>query len=252
MIACADDPEVVALLPQAACPVETYGFSAGASLRLSALHDDGQRTRFTSTGPGGEAHWAMPLPGRHNALNAAAVVALSRHLGYADVEAARAMETFSGVRRRQEVRGQVNGITVLDDFAHHPTAVASTIEAIRGRYPGQRLWAVFEPRSFTARSDRFREAFVAALSGADRVVLAPPYQSGYSAGVAVLDTAAAAGAIASGGGWARAAADTEEILALLGGEARPGDVVLIMSNGGFDNIHQRLLEALANGGTTAP
>jgi UDP-N-acetylmuramate: L-alanyl-gamma-D-glutamyl-meso-diaminopimelate ligase len=156
----------------------------------------------------------------------------------------KALQTFLGVKRRQEVRGVVNSITVVDDFAHHPTAVRLTIEAIRHQYKGARVWAVFEPRSFTARSSRFQDAFGPALSAAERVILAPAFQPPKSELKQCLNTRAIADQISQSGGWALAAADTDEILASLVEQSQPGDVVLIMSNGGFDALHERLLAGL--------
>ena len=112
--------------------------------------------------------------------------------GYPPAAIQRALDAFKGVRRRQEVRGVADGVTVVDDFAHHPTAVRLTVEAMRGRYPGRRLWAVFEPRSFTARGGRFQREFTDALAGADRVVLARPFASEVSAGIVPLDVDAIA------------------------------------------------------------
>jgi UDP-N-acetylmuramate: L-alanyl-gamma-D-glutamyl-meso-diaminopimelate ligase len=244
VIACTDDPEVQALLPRASCEAVGYGFSAGASWRLESWEDTGAAARFTLRREGRRAAWQSPLPGRHNALNAAAVVALAQGLGYPEAAIQAALLTFRGVMRRQEVRGEVDGITVIDDFAHHPTAVALTVEAIRRRYPGRRLWAVFEPRSFTARSARFQREFGEALAGAERILLARPFASDYSAGVAPLDTAAVAAHLRARGRWAEACESTARLLETLAAAAEPGDVVLIMSNGGFDDIHERLLAAL--------
>ncbi|MDH4246598.1 MAG: Mur ligase family protein, partial [Deltaproteobacteria bacterium] len=126
-IACVDDPNVKALLPRAPCPVITYGFSEEAELRLSAWRAEGAGGVFVTESKGVRSEWHLPAPGRHNALNAAAVVALARHLGHEDAAIQRAFSGFLGVKRRQEVRGEAGGVTVLDDFAHHPTAIALTI-----------------------------------------------------------------------------------------------------------------------------
>ncbi len=126
-----------------------------------------------------------------------------------------------------------------------------TLEALRQRYPGRRLWAVFEPRSFTARSRRFQAEFTTALGRAEQVLLAPPFASSYSAGVEQLDTAAIAAALRDAGSAAEACASADAVLARLTAAAAPGDVVLLMSNGGFDDIHERLLAALqARGSAT--
>ncbi|MCH7477102.1 MAG: hypothetical protein IIA14_03255, partial [SAR324 cluster bacterium] len=189
--------------------------------------------------------WRFPLPGLHNGLNALVAIALGGALGFPPRAVGRALRSFRGVKRRQEIRGRADGVTVIDDFAHHPTAVRVTIEAIRGAYPGRKVWAVFEPRSFTARSPRFQEEFGAAFLAADRVVLAPPHRPSGTGGAPVLDTSAIAAFLQGRRVWALAAGSNAEILELLTRETEQGDVVLIMSNGGFEEIHQRLLDSLA-------
>lgn len=251
VIACEDDPNVRGLLSQAACEVVSYGFGRHAGCRLRHWRAQGPGATFATEWRGRREAWHIPLAGRHNALNAAAVVVLARLLGYGGDEQRplrAALASFQGVKRRQEVRGVADGVTVIDDFAHHPTAVAATIEAMRRHYPGQRLWAVFEPRSFTARSSRFQAGFTEALRGAHRVLLARPFGSHDADGEQRLDTPAIAAALRAEGQWAEAPGASDDLLACLAADARPGDVVLIMSNGGFDDIHERLLGALARRG----
>lgn len=245
LVACADDPNVARLLGRARCPVVTYGFGAGARFRLLDWRPEGVGASFTTRWEGRETAWRIPLAGRYNALNAAAVIAAGRRLGLDDATLQRALESFQGVKRRQEARGEVNGVLVIDDFAHHPTAIRVTIDGMRQRYAGRRLWAVFEPRSFTARSAVFRDQFPPAFLGADRAVIAPAFTSSYSAAVERLDSARVAAEIRRLGGWAQAPADSQAIVDLLAAETRPGDVVLVMSNGGFDGLIDRLLAALA-------
>ncbi|MCZ6553741.1 MAG: Mur ligase family protein [SAR324 cluster bacterium] len=245
LVAHGDDPQVAALLPRARCPVVTYGLGERNECRLSGVRVDAEGTAFRTAWRGEANSWHIPLAGGYNALNAAAVAVLAQSLGYAPDAVQAAFATFQGVKRRQEIRGEANGVTVIDDFAHHPTAVRLTVEAVCQRFPGRRLWAVFEPRSFTARSDRFQAEFGEAFGGAHRVLLAPAFRSDYSAGTAPLDTAAVAAAIAGGGIPAEACTGTDAILHALARETEPGDVVLVMSNGGFDNLHDRLLAALA-------
>ena len=268
VIACTDDPNVKGLLSEASCEVVGYGFGAEAQWRLTSWEPGGEGGVFELREGGRKNIWRIPMPGRYNALNAAAVIALTSGTGilprgsenisagadFRPAEIQRALDGFKGVRRRQEVRGVADGVTVVDDFAHHPTAVRLTVEAMRGRYPGRRLWAVFEPRSFTARGGRFQREFTEALAGADRVVLARPFVSVNSAGIVPPDADAIApldvDAIAAelqrrlATGSAVAMEDTNDILAHLKKHTRPGDVVLIMSNGSFDDIHNRLLAAL--------
>ncbi|HUJ73538.1 MAG TPA: cyanophycin synthetase, partial [bacterium] len=243
--ACEDDPNVAALLGQAACPVITYGFGAAAQFRLLDWQTAGAGARFATAWQGRTQAWQVPMAGRYNALNAAAVLVLAQHLGYGEKAIQRALERFQGVKRRQEVRGEVGGVTVIDDFAHHPTAVRLTIEAMAAKYPGRRLWAVFEPRSFTARSPVFREQFPAAFLKADRVLLAPAYRPSAAGAAEALDTATIAETLQAMGRWAQAPASNQAVLDCLTQQVRAGDVVLLMSNGGFDNLHVRLLEGLA-------
>ena len=250
LIACADDPEVRALAaPHAGasappCPVVTYGFGAGADCRLEGWRATSAGGAWETVWEGERESWALPMPGRHNALNATAVVVLARRLGFAAADVRAALVGFQGVRRRQEVRGEADGVLVLDDFAHHPTAVRLTLEAVQAQYPERRLWAVFEPRSFTARSNRFQREFGAALAGAARVLVAPPFRADHAGGAPPLDSAAVAAALEAAGTWARAPERTDAVLAALLEGTAPGDVVLVMSNGGFDNLHARLLEGL--------
>jgi UDP-N-acetylmuramate: L-alanyl-gamma-D-glutamyl-meso-diaminopimelate ligase len=245
LIAHGDDPNVRPLAGLARAPVITYGLGHENDLRLSEIRVDGESTIFHTAWRGRLDDWRIPMAGAHNALNAAAVLALLDTLGYSPQSVQQALRTFRGVKRRQEVRGEAGGVLVIDDFAHHPTAVRVTIEAVSQRFPGRRLWAVFEPRSFTARGTRFQTEFGEALAGADRVVLAPPFRSDYSAGHALLDTAAVARALERRGVPAHACPDNAAVLEALARETLPGDVVLMMSNGGFDNLHERLLAALA-------
>jgi UDP-N-acetylmuramate: L-alanyl-gamma-D-glutamyl-meso-diaminopimelate ligase len=244
LIACGDDANVKGLLEAARCPVIRYGLSHENDVRVSAVRVDAEGTSFSTAHQGRVLTWNIPLAGTYNALNATAVASLLQRLGYDPRSIQTALGTFRGVKRRQEVRGEAGGVTVIDDFAHHPTAVRLTIEAVRQRYDGRRLWAVFEPRSFTARSDRFQTEFGEAFSEADRVLLSAPFQSDYSGGQRKLDTFAIARVLSARGVPAQACADSTAVLDALTRECEPGDVVLVMSNGGFDDLHDRLLRAL--------
>ncbi|WP_456431405.1 UDP-N-acetylmuramate--L-alanine ligase [Thermosulfuriphilus sp.] len=194
--------------------------------------------------PEGELEFFLPLIGRHNALNALAVLALVSSLGLDAKAVALAMGDFSGVKRRQEIRGEARGAIIIDDFAHHPTAVRETIAAVRESWPDRRLIAVFEPRTNTSRRRIFQEVYPEALSGADLVVVrrapgisAIPKEERFSSEKLAHDIEAL-------GTPAQYFPDTEAIVEFLLGEVRAGDIVLIMSNGGFDNIHSRLLADL--------
>jgi UDP-N-acetylmuramate: L-alanyl-gamma-D-glutamyl-meso-diaminopimelate ligase len=173
------------------------------------------------------------------------VIAVLDILGFARQDVAQGLRKFQGVRRRQEVRGVVRGVTVIDDFAHHPTAVRETLAALAAAYAGRRLVAVFEPRTNSSRRKVFQEAYAAAFDAAAEVLVrepAPltniPVAEQFSSPQLVDD-------LTNRGLSAGYFSTTEELLSYLDGSAREGDVVVIMSNGGFDNIHQRLLELLA-------
>jgi UDP-N-acetylmuramate: L-alanyl-gamma-D-glutamyl-meso-diaminopimelate ligase len=186
--------------------------------------------------PVGEIHW--PLPGQHNARNALAALLAARHAGVPIESGIAALREFKGVRRRLEVRGVVNGVTVYDDFAHHPTAIAASIDALRRRIGPARLIAVLEPRSNTMKLGTHRQALPASLARADRVWM-------YQGPSVQWDVA---GSVAALGDCATVSTDLDQLVAALAASALPGDHVLIMSNGGFGGIHARLLERLASSG----
>jgi UDP-N-acetylmuramate: L-alanyl-gamma-D-glutamyl-meso-diaminopimelate ligase len=182
--------------------------------------------------------------GRHNLANTLAVIGAAHHLGVPAAAAAGAVETFAGVRRRQEVRGTAGGVTVMDDFAHHPTAVRETLRAVRPFYPDGRILAVFEPRTNTSMRDVFQNVYPEAFDAADAVwVRRPPLLEKIPEGRRFSSERLAAD-LAARGKAARCFSDTGGIVAHLAETARPGDLILVMSNGGFDNIHEKLLAAL--------
>jgi UDP-N-acetylmuramate: L-alanyl-gamma-D-glutamyl-meso-diaminopimelate ligase len=183
----------------------------------------------------------------HNVKNALAVYVLARTLGIERTRLLEGFASFSGVKRRQEVRGEQRGVLVIDDFAHHPTAVRETIGAVRAAYRGRRLWAVFEPRSNTSKRNIFEREFARALASADRVVVAPVYQPEK---VPEGERLSVKNLIAEINGLAREerarlVETAPEIAAHVAREAVPGDVVLVMSNGGFDGVHDKILHALS-------
>jgi UDP-N-acetylmuramate: L-alanyl-gamma-D-glutamyl-meso-diaminopimelate ligase len=178
-----------------------------------------------------------------NALNATAVYALCRELGVELGAVAEGLATYKGAARRQEIVDDRGGITVVDDFAHHPTAVGLTIAAIRGRFPGRRLWAVFEPRSNTSRRAVFQQAYADALANADAVALSEVFRKDNDPlkPDEMLSTDRLITDLKGRGVPAWTAAGPEEILAKLRGELREGDVVLCMSNGAFGGLPRKLL-----------
>jgi len=184
------------------------------------------------------------LVGAHNRLNVVAAVAAADKLGIHLHVIADALETYSGVKRRQEIRGIANGVTVIDDFAHHPTAVRETIAAVRPFYPGGRLIAVFEPRTNTSMRNIFQDDYAAAFDMADMICIRkPPLLKKIPEGARFSSKQLVAD-ITARGKDARYFSDTDTIINFLVDTVKNKDVVLIMSNGGFDNIHERLLERL--------
>jgi UDP-N-acetylmuramate: L-alanyl-gamma-D-glutamyl-meso-diaminopimelate ligase len=245
LVACDDNPTVRDLVARAPCWTATYGFEKGSPWRLENVRFDPPWTFFEVTvreEPFGT--FRIPLMGRHNALNALAVIAVADDLRIPHDVISRALETFEGIRRRQEVRGIKRGITVIDDFAHHPTEVRETLAAARAFYANSRLIAVFEPRTNSSMRKVFQKVYPESFDDADLVCIRKPpmlnkipTDDRFSSEELTLD-------LKDRGKEAHYFPDTEAIIDHLVTVARPDDVILIMSNGGFDNIHERLLERL--------
>ncbi len=242
----ADDPIVREVARGAACEVETYGLDATADWSANVpVSQDGRliyEVRYRGKGIGTVD---SPLAGRHNLKNSLAVIALCHRLGVSWEAICDGIARFEGVKRRQEVVGTVRNITIIDDFAHHPTAIAETLAALRLRYPGQRLWAVFEPRSASSRRNIFQSAFVDAFSGADRTIIADVFAQEKVPGDLRLDPAKIISGLTAAGHEAMFIPTAAEIVTTLATALAPGDVICIMSSGGFGGIHSKLLTALA-------
>jgi UDP-N-acetylmuramate: L-alanyl-gamma-D-glutamyl-meso-diaminopimelate ligase len=251
LIAFADYPDVVDVAGEAGCPVWYYRSTpvAGSSLGDSpwvvrTLPEDGDFSPFRLE-RGEEAHdFRLRLPGRHNAGNAAAAALVLFRLGYPADRVAEAFLGFDGVRRRQEVVGEFGGVLVIDDFAHHPTAVRETIRAIRARYPGRPVTAVFEPRSNTSRRRIFQREFAGALSVADSVVLAGVYGAEKFPPEERMDPGEVVASIQAGGREAFYIEEVDRIVEHLCVGTRPGGLILLMSNGDFGGIRGKLARAL--------
>jgi UDP-N-acetylmuramate: L-alanyl-gamma-D-glutamyl-meso-diaminopimelate ligase len=202
-------------------------------------------TRFTVTHDG--EPWCdieTPLAGAFNVRNSLAAIAVGVSVGAERGRIAEALRTFRSVRRRMEVRGIVDGVTVIDDFAHHPTAVRETIAATRQRYPGHRLVAVFEPRSYTAQRREFQDDYQRAFAWADEVILGGLFHPERYTPETALNPTELVDAWTRAGTPAFQDASPDRIAEHLARTASTGDVILIMSNGGFGGIHDKLLEAL--------
>lgn len=204
---------------------------------------DPQGTQFTLFERGVSAgRIRSPLLGRHNVANALGAIALVRGLGVSVAEIAAALPRFAGVRRRLEVKGERNAILVVDDFAHHPTAVKGTLQAARSRWPERRIWALFEPRSNTAGRKMFEKEYADAFACADALVIAPIFHASRLAEDARLDREALIATFAAAGKPAFAPKSIEEIPAFVRAEARPGDVLVLMSSGAFGGLPGRLVD----------
>jgi UDP-N-acetylmuramate: L-alanyl-gamma-D-glutamyl-meso-diaminopimelate ligase len=242
-------------IAKAFCPVERYGASDRAMWRIANLKLQANGTSWSVMRDGN--HWAefeFPLAGEYNVWNATAAAALASNYGIPVEAIAKALRTFKSVRRRLEVKAEINGITIIDDFAHHPTAIAVTLNALRARYPGRRLWAILEPRSNTLRRNVFQNDLVKSLAIADEVIIANVFKSESIPEAERLDISAVAEGVAKQGRQARVIADVDSIVQLSAPEMRPGDVIAILSNGGFGEIYEKLpqrLRALASRDTVA-
>jgi UDP-N-acetylmuramate: L-alanyl-gamma-D-glutamyl-meso-diaminopimelate ligase len=190
----------------------------------------------------------MPLLGSYNVRNALAAIAIGAAVGLNTDTLADGLRRFKGVRRRMEHRGTVAGISVYDDFAHHPTAIAETLEGVRSAYPERRIWAIFEPRSATSCRRVFQSDFVRALSRADVVVLPAVFRSTLP-DEERLSPEEIVSDLRTGGVEARYIPQVDDIVRAVARDGRDGDLVIVMSNGGFDNIHQKLLAALDEAGS---
>lgn len=240
-----DDPVVREVVAAANCPVLGYGQSPGLDWVLTDLELMPDGAHFTALKNGRQlGRFRCPMPGRHNAMNSLAVLAVLDQLGLSAADCGAYLAKFPGVSRRQEVRGEVNGVTIIDDFAHHPTAVRETLAALRAGYPGRRLRTVFEPRTNSSRRKVFQDIYPQVFNAADEIIVKEPIplanipkEDQFSARQLIFD-------LQKKGQSAKYFPNTEEILAYLKSTTVSGDVIAIMSNGGFDNIHARLLDIL--------
>jgi UDP-N-acetylmuramate: L-alanyl-gamma-D-glutamyl-meso-diaminopimelate ligase len=244
LLAGADDAEAVALTKQARCRVETFGLSDGADWQAHDLQVLEGATAFSVRRRGEPVGtFEVPLLGAYNVRNALAAMAVGAAVGLSTDTMAAGLRAFKGVRRRMQLRGRARGVAVYDDFAHHPTAIAETLAGVRSAYPDRRVWAIFEPRSATSCRKVFQSEFARAFDAADRVLLPPIFRSTLPDDQRLSVEQLIADLKASGKD-ARHLQGVQEIVDTVGREARDGDLVVVMSNGGFDNIHQRLLDGL--------
>lgn len=229
----------------APCEVETYGFSDQADWQVADYKFEDGHGRFTLNHHGQEVgRFHLPMIGRHNVLNAAAATALALKCRLPAEAVAEGLKNFQGIKRRQEVVGEKNGVTVIDDFAHHPTAIHLTLEGAKDAWPGGRIWAVFEPRSATSRRKVFEDSLPESFKLADRTIIADLFAPDKVKAEERLDPKKVVAAIKEKGREAWFFPRVAEIVDFIAEHQQPGDVVIIMSSGGFDGIHEKLLDRL--------
>ncbi|HEX2485009.1 MAG TPA: Mur ligase domain-containing protein [Myxococcota bacterium] len=258
LVAALASPNVAEIAAAAPCRVVGYGVgeaadAGGLAWRAVSLQPDAAGTRFELVVEGRRAGTGVAsLHGRHNLENVVGALATLAALGAPAADALRALPRFRGVKRRMEVRGEAGGVTLVDDFAHHPTAVRETLAALRARYPGRRLVAVFEPRSNTSRRAVFQREYGLAFDAADRVVVAAvpaaPIYSAFGEVTELFSADQLAGDLRARGRDAVALDGVDRIVADLVARAQPGDVVVTLSNGGFGAIWEKLLARLGDAG----
>ncbi len=245
LVACGDEPAVRELVADADCPVVTYGLDPSNDVRAEGVTTTGGATRCRVIDRDGATPLELAVPGWHNLQNALAVWAVGRHDGIAAEPLAAALGGFGGVERRQQELGTEGGVTVVDDFAHHPTAIAATIPALRQRYAGRRLIVVFEPRSLTAGRRIFFDRYREALATAEAAFLAPLFHADRLSDDERLDVDALVAELEGAGTTAATAGSIDELEARILDFVAPGDVVVTMSSGSFEGLPGRLLRRLA-------
>jgi UDP-N-acetylmuramate: L-alanyl-gamma-D-glutamyl-meso-diaminopimelate ligase len=245
IVAWGESETVRGVVAKAYCPVETYGFAPGVDWLAGDVEVTEGETRFRVSHRGNEvARVRMALAGKHNVLNALSAIAIARGRGVSTDDIEGAMASFRGVLRRLEVKGETSGVLIVDDFAHHPTAIRVTIEAARHRWPGRRIWAIFEPRSNTMRRRIFEADLASALSNADATVLGAVNRAKLLGDDERLSPERVLRTLRSTGKTAEGFETADEIAEFLASETRPGDLVLVMSNGSFDGLCGKLLGRL--------
>jgi UDP-N-acetylmuramate: L-alanyl-gamma-D-glutamyl-meso-diaminopimelate ligase len=235
------DANVDDCLTKAFTPIERYGMKPGSEWRITNMKLDAGRTTWSVAREGRPwANFEFSLAAEYNVLNATAAAAMAAHYGIEPAVVAEALKSFKSVKRRLEVRAEIDGITIIEDFAHHPTAIAATLKALRTRYPKARLWALFEPRSNTLRRKVLQKELVSSLALADRVIVTSIFKPEAIPENERLTTATVVNAVKRNGRSARELADADAIVETVVPELERGDVVAILSNGSFGGIYDKL------------
>jgi UDP-N-acetylmuramate: L-alanyl-gamma-D-glutamyl-meso-diaminopimelate ligase len=245
VIARGDNPGVQDVLHYARCPVFLYGPGHTWDGTINDVNTETGTMTFTVHHQGKDVGtYQSLLTGTHNLYNQVASVAALHHMGISLPTLQAGFKSFLGIKRRQEILGTIQGVTVVDDFAHHPTAVDVTLHALKQRFGTRRLWAVWEPRSATSRRNTFQEAYASAFSAADKIIIARPFNQENIPEDERFSSDTLVEALSHQGLDATTTESTDEILSLIMEQREKGDVVAILSNGSFDGLHGRLLESL--------
>jgi UDP-N-acetylmuramate: L-alanyl-gamma-D-glutamyl-meso-diaminopimelate ligase len=240
LLANGDDPNLAPLLKVTHCPVKRFGLDEGNAIQAFNLRYGPTATEFEI--PSFKFH--LNMMGELNARNALAVIACAKHCGLKNHQIQSAFDTFKGIKRRMEVRGIAGGVTVVDDFGHHPTAIRETLRALRIKYPREKIWAIFEPRSNTTRRKVFQDELVTAFSDANAVVVAEVARLDQIAAEERLNPEKLMQDLKNAGKNAAYLPDVDSIVAHIAETTQGGDIVCVFSNGGFGGIHAKLLERL--------
>ena len=249
IVANGDDANVAPLRSDARCRWLTFGWDKRRDIYATDVEYAPDTTSFTAWWEGQEwFRFRTTLSGKHNVLNALADIAIARLRGLSAEEIQKGLETFSGIKRRMEVRGVERGVTVIDDFAHHPTAIATTLEGARKRYPGRKIWALFEPRSISSSRKEFESGYIDAFHQADRVVIGPifhkqRYEERYGIDK-MMSVPAILEHLGGDGVPVEQLDDFDAIAGRVAAEADDGDVIVVMSSGAFGGVHEKILERL--------
>jgi len=249
IVANGDDANVMSLRADARARWFTFGFDRSRDTFAADVELAPEGTSFTAWWEGKEwFRFRTTMSGRHNVLNALADAAIARMRGLSAEEIQKGLESFQGIKRRMEVRGIERGVTVIDDFAHHPTAIATTLDGARRRYPGRRIWGLLEPRSISSSRKEFEDGYIEAFHQADRVIIGPVFHLGRYKERYGLDKMMSVPEIIErlthDGIPAEQIDDFDRIAEVVAKDSKEGDVVVVMSSGAFGGVHEKILERL--------
>jgi UDP-N-acetylmuramate: L-alanyl-gamma-D-glutamyl-meso-diaminopimelate ligase len=249
IVANGDDANVVSLRRAARARWFTFGWDPSRDIFATGVEETPEQTAFTAHWEGKEwARFTTTLSGRHNVVNALADITIARFRGLSESEIQRGLSSFKGIKRRMEVRGIERGVTVIDDFAHHPTAIATTLAGAHKRYPGRRIWALFEPRSISSARKEFESGYIDAFHQADRVVIGRVFhRNRYETRYGIehmMSVETIVDRLNADSIPAQQIDDVDALARHVASEAQDGDVILVMSSGAFDGVHEKILDAL--------